>query len=88
MDHTTDSYKQEEFKEKVNDLYKLFIDFETMTSEPKHMPQLCWVHNDDIQRECVGIHICAVDMSNALPTDKHYSSIIAHYSDDDCRSIV
>ena len=38
MDHTTDSYKQEEFKEKVNDLYKLFIDFETMTSEPKHMP--------------------------------------------------
>ena len=30
--------------------YKLSFDFETITSEYKHMPYLCWVYNDDIQQ--------------------------------------
>ena len=34
------------------------------------MPYLCWVYNDDIQQECVGINTCAANMSNALPTGK------------------
>ena len=34
------------------------------------MPYLCWVYNDDIQQECVGIDICAVGMLNALPIGK------------------
>ena len=34
------------------------------------MPYLCWIYNDDIQNEFIGINTCAVDMLNALPTDK------------------
>ena len=34
------------------------------------MPYLCWVYNDELQQECVGINTCAVDMLNALPVDK------------------
>ena len=34
------------------------------------MPFLCWIDSDDLQQECVGIKTCAVDMLNALPTDK------------------
>ena len=48
------------------------------------MPYLCWIYNDDIQQECVGINTCAVDMLNALPTDKNEMLVIAHNSYYDC----
>ena len=81
---TKNSYKQEGFKDTVNDLYKLFVDFETKTSESKHMPYLCWIYNDDTQQECIGINTCAIDMVNALPTDKHQIILVAFSSDYDC----
>ena len=40
----------EEYVAKYKDQYKIFFDFETITSEYKHMPYLCWVYNDDIQQ--------------------------------------
>ena len=49
------------------------------------MPYLCWIYNDDIQQECTGINTCAVDMFNALPTDKDELLLGAHNSDYDCR---
>ena len=76
-------YKQEEFEETINDIYNILFDFETITSGEKHMSYLCWVYNDDIQQECVGINYCAVDMLNALPTDKQYILLIADNSDYD-----
>ena len=58
--------------------------FEAITSEYKHMPYLCWVYNDDMQQESFGINTRAVDMLNALPTDKGEILLIAHNSDYDC----
>ena len=52
------------------------------------MPYLCWIYNDDIQQEFIGINTCAVDMLNALPTDKKEILLIAHNSDYDCRFIL
>ena len=52
------------------------------------MPYLCWVYDDAIQQECIGINTCAVDMLNALPTDKDELLLIAHNSDYDCRFIL
>ena len=52
------------------------------------MPYLCWFYNDDIQQEFIGINTCAVDMLNALPTDKKEILLIAHNSDYDCRFIL
>ena len=52
------------------------------------MPYLCWIYNDDTQQEFIGISTCAVDMLNALPTDKKETSLIAHNSDYGCRSIL
>ena len=74
----------EEYVEKDKNQYKMFFDFETITSEYKHMPYLCWIYNDDIQQEFIGINTCAVDMLNALPTDKGEILLIAHNSDYDC----
>ena len=48
------------------------------------MPYLCWIYNDDIQQEFIGINTCAVDMLNALPHDKGDILLIAHNSDYDC----
>ena len=48
------------------------------------MPYLCWIYNDDLHQERVGINYCAADMLNALPTDKHEISLTAHNSDYDC----
>ena len=62
----------------------MFFDFGTITSECKHMPYLCWIYNDDIQQEFIGINTCAVDMLNALPTDKGQILLIAHNSDYGC----
>ena len=52
------------------------------------MPHLCWIYNDDIHQECICIHTCAVDMLNALPTDKGETLLVAHNSDYDCRFIL
>ena len=52
------------------------------------MPYLCWIYNDDIQQEFIGINTCAVDMLNALPTDKKEILLIAHNSDYGCRFIL
>ena len=60
----------EAYEEENNDRYKLFFGFETITSEYKHMPYLCWVYNDDVQQEFTGINTCVVDMLNALPIGK------------------
>ena len=65
LDYTSSYYKREQFKEIINDLCRIFVDFETITSESKHMPYLCWIVNDGIQHECIGINICAADMLNA-----------------------
>ena len=35
------------------------------------MPYLCWIYNDDLQQECIGVENCVIDMLNALPTDKN-----------------
>ena len=78
-------YRQEEFKEKLNSSYKVFFDFETITSGDKHMPYLCWMYNDDIQQECIGVENCATDRLNALPTGKNEMLSIAHNSDYDSR---
>ena len=78
----------ETYEEKTKDQYIIFFDFETITSEYKHMPYLCWIYNDDIQQELIGINTCAVDMLNALPTDKKEILLIAHNSDYDCRFIL
>ena len=37
LEYTEHSYRLDKFKEN-NDLYKIFFDFETITSEEKHMP--------------------------------------------------
>ena len=52
------------------------------------MTYLCWIYNDDIQQEFIGINTCAADMLNALPTDKKEILLIAHNSDYDCRFIL
>ena len=52
------------------------------------MPYLCWIYNEEIQQEFQGINNCAIDMLNALPTDKHEILLIAHNSDYDCRFIL
>ena len=88
LEYTEHSYRQDEFKETNKDFYKLFFDFETITSEEKHMPYLCWIYNDDIQQEFIGINSCAIDMLNALPVDKTEILLIAHNSDYDCRFIL
>ena len=62
----------------------LFFDFGTLTSEYEHMPYLCWIYNDGIHHEFIGINTSAVDMLNALPTGKGETLLIAHNSDYDC----
>jgi hypothetical protein len=78
----------EEFQQKSDIKYKIYFDFETITSEVNHIPYLCWIYNDDIQQEFIGINTCAVDMLNALPTDKDEILLIAHNSDYDCRFLL
>ena len=52
------------------------------------MPHPWWICNGDIQQEFIGINTCAVDMLNALPTDKGEILLIAHNSNYDCRFIL
>ena len=85
MEYNKRSCRLEEYEEKKNDCYKILFDFETLTSESGYMPYLCWLYNDGIWQECIGINTCAVDMLNALPTEKQQIVLIAHNSDYDCR---
>ena len=48
------------------------------------MPYLCWIYNDDIQQEFIGINKCVVDMLNASPHGKGDIWLIAHNSDYGC----
>ena len=41
LEYTNNSYKQEEFKETINDLCNILVDLEAITSEEQHMPYLC-----------------------------------------------
>ena len=66
----------------------MFFDFETITSEYKHMPYLCWIYNEGLQQEFIGVNKCAVDMLNALPHGKGDILLIAHNSDHGCRFIL
>ena len=70
------------------DHYKTLFGFELITNSVKHEPYLCWIYNNDIQQELIGIHTCAQDMLNAVPTDKKDMLLIAHNSDYDCRFIL
>ena len=88
LEYNEKNCRLEEYVEKDKHQYKIFFDFETITSEEKHMPYLCWIYNDDIQQEFIGINSCAVDMLNALPHDKGEILLIAHNSDYDCRFIL
>ena len=88
LEYNEKNCRLEEYVEKDKHQYKIFFDFETITSEYKHMPYLCWIYNDDIQQEFIGINTCAVDMLNALPHDKGEILLIAHNSDYDCRFIL
>ena len=88
LEYTNHSYRQEEYKEKDKNVYKMFFDFETITSEKQHMPYLCLIYNEEIQQEFKGINNCAIDMLNALPTDKHEILLIAHNAAYDCRFIL
>ena len=88
LEYTDKSYRMEEFQQKSYIKYKIYFDFETITSEVNHIPYLCWIYNDDIQQEFIGINTCAVDMLNALPTDNDEILLIAHNSDYDCRFLL
>ena len=65
----------ETYEDKVTDHYKLLFDFATITNGVKHEPYLCWIYNNDIQQEFIGINTCAVDMLNAMPTDNEINFI-------------
>ena len=88
LEHNERNCRSEGYVETDKNQYNIFFDFETTTSEYKHMPYLCWVYNDDIQHGFIGINICAVDVLNALPIDKGEILLIAHNSDYDCRFIL
>ena len=53
----------------------------------KHEPYLCWIWNDEIDKEFVGIDNCVIDMLTSLPTYKHESIPIAHNVNYDYRFI-
>ena len=88
LESNENNCRLEEYAEQCKNHYNIFFDFETTTSEYKHMSYLCWVYNDDMQQEFVGINTCAVDMLNALPHGKGEILPIAHSSDYDCRFIL
>ena len=88
LEYNKKNCRLEDYVERNTDQYEIFFDFETITSEYKHMPYLCWIYNDDTQREFTGINKCAVGMLNALPHGKGDILLIAHSSDYDCRFIL
>ena len=68
--------------------YNIFFDVETITHGVEHEPCLCWIYNNDIQQEFIGINTCAQDMLNAWPTNKKEHLLIAHNSDYVCNLIL
>ena len=85
MEYNKNNCRLEEYKEQVNDYYNIFFDFETIPSGVKHEPYSCWIWNDEIQQEFIGIDNCAIDMANNLSTDKHEIIPIAHNAIYGCR---
>ena len=69
LGYTGSSHKQGEFEETLNDYINCSLVLERLPQE-KHMPYLCWLYNDGIHQECIGITTCAVGMLNASPTGK------------------
>ena len=43
LEYTNKPYRLDEFKQKSDIKYNIYFDFETMTSEIKYMPYLCWI---------------------------------------------
>ena len=86
LEHNKKNCMLEKYEE-IKYYYKIFLDFETITSGAKHEPDLYWIYNDGIDKEFVDIDNCAIDMLNNLPTDKHEISLIAHNANYDCRFI-
>ena len=84
MGYNKKNGRLEAYVERYKYQYNIFFNFETITSEYKHMPYLCWFYEGDIH---IGINKCAVDMLNALPTDNKEILLIAHNSDYDCRFV-
>ena len=61
LEYNPENFRLEKYEEKLQYHYKMFFDFETITSEYKHMPHLCWIYNDDIQQEFI-TQITVVDL--------------------------
>ena len=70
LEHNKKNCILEECGEKLKDYYNIFFDFEAITSGATHEAYLCWVYNDKIQQEFVGVDNCVLDMLNNIPTDK------------------
>lgn len=94
LDYTEKSVKKQEMlKQKEQDYYKVYFDFETFVryhkdKTNKHVPYLCRYETEDgIKREFVGIEKCALDMLNNLP-HKPKIMLIAHNSNYDCRFLL
>ena len=51
LQYNATNCRLEGYVDKGKNQYKIFFGFETITSEYKHMPYLCWVYNGDIQQE-------------------------------------
>lgn len=66
----------------------MFFDVETVTSGEQYMPHLCWIYNDDIQHEFIGINTYAIGMLSNLTTGKHDILFIAHSSGYGLKSIL
>ena len=43
LEYTNKPYRLDEFKQKSDIKYNIYFDFETMTSEIKYMPYVCWI---------------------------------------------
>ena len=84
LEYNLENCRLETYEEQIKDQYIIFFDLKPFTSEHIHMPYSCCIYNDDIQQEYIGINTCAVDMLNALPTDKKEILLIVHKSDYDC----
>ena len=82
FEHIRNNCILEEYKEQTNDCYNILFDFETITTGAKHEPYSCWVYNDEIQQEVVGVDNCAIGMSNGYQQIMIFL-LIAHRSDYD-----
>ena len=71
LEYNEKNCRLETYEESIKYYYKVFLDVETITNGVKHDPYLCWIYNNNIQQERIGINTCAQDMFNAFPRDKN-----------------